>query len=372
MGIIMKVGTITHFRSNYGAILQAYALQVALQNLGHDPELIDFDITLESGTKWLDLKLRARQWVIKLFDFFRYRQFRMRNKRIATFKRDNLKISEERYNTFHELAQSSNSYDAFICGSDQVWHPQLTGDSQRASFLSFVKPEQARSISYAPSFGVSSISNLYMEKIRPWVNKIDNLSVREETGKGILWQTTGRKAVIVLDPTLLLEKKQWDRISAPADIGTEYILVYSTSQRGLFPELVRHVKRNTNLPVVVLSLTALNLIPLADRVIYDAGPSEFVGLFANASCVCTNSFHGTAFSIIFRKPFWTVPHNTTNSRMADLLQRIQLSDRQVNAPDRFPAAPLAIDFSKASTLLTREKRNSLAFLKVALQLNQTD
>ena len=148
-----------------------------------------------------------------------------------------------------------------------------------------------------------------------------------------------------MDPTLLLGQDKWNTIAKSPSINEPYILVYSTSQRGLFPKLVTHIKKITRLPVVVLSLSSLNLIPGADYIIYDAGPEEFVGFFANAACVCTNSFHGTAFSIIYRRPFWSVPHNATNSRMADLLHRIELSDRQIDSPDDFPKEPLKIDYS---------------------------
>jgi len=362
----MKIGIITFFRENYGAVLQAYALQTVLESLGHSAEIIDYDTTSRCTESLFTPWTSSKGVVLNLFTVLRYRLFVERKQRFADFQKQNLHVSIEKYFSSSELERSLSEYDAFICGSDQVWHPSTDHDRNRAYFLGFVKQGQAIKISYAPSFGVSSVPQSCNQEIQPWINDIPNLSVREETGKAIIEQIAGRQATVVLDPTLLLENAKWDRIAMQTKIERPYVLVYSTSQRGLFSELVKYIKKTTGLPVVVLSLYSLNLIPMADHVIYDAGPSEFIGLFANATCVCTNSFHGTAFSIIYRKPFWSVPHNATNSRIADLLHRIELSNRQVSGPEHFPESPLEIDYAATASLLDRERRQSIDFLKTAL------
>ncbi len=360
----MKIGIMTFFRRNYGAILQAYALQTILGSFGYSSEIIDYVRTGDSiFTSWTNVKGA----ILNLFTLLRYKLFLERKLRITEFKKTNLQVSSKKYLSCRELEKSPSEYSTFICGSDQIWNPSDNHDSNLAFFLSFIKQDQATKISYAPSFGVSSIPQSYHQEMQLWINDIPNLSVREETGRAIIEKIAGRQATLVLDPTLLLTSGQWDRVAKPPKLDTPYILVYSTSQRGLFPELVKHIKKITQLPVVVLSLYSLNLIPMADHVIYNAGPSEFVGLFANATCVCTNSFHGTAFSIIYRKPFWSVPHNATNSRMADLLDRIELSNRQVSSPDQFPEAPLEIDYDASISLLNQHRRVSIDFLKSSLQ-----
>ena len=366
-GSNMKIGTITFFRKNYGAILQAYALQTVLESFGHSVEIIDYaDAAHQTGpmfTSWMNLKGA----ILNLFTVLRYRLFVQRKQRIAEFQKKNMHVSSKKYFSSSELEKNLQEYDTFICGSDQIWSPSTDSDRNRANFLGFIKQGQAYKVSYAPSFGVSSIPQSYQQEIQPWINDIPNLSVREETGRAIIEKITGGQAIIVLDPTLLQEKGEWDRVAKQPKHKTPYILVYSTSQRGLFPKLVKHIKKTTRLPVVVLSLHSLNLIPKADHVIYNAGPGEFVGLFANATCVCTNSFHGTAFSIIYRKPFWSVPHNATNSRMADLLSRLELSNRQVSSPEQFPESPLEIDYSSPASLLNRHRRESINFLKSSLK-----
>lgn len=363
----MKIGIITYFHSNYGAILQAYALHTVLGSLGHTAEIIDYRDAFHRSESLFTSWTSAKGVTLNFFTIMRYRLFIERKQRMAEFFKQNLNISETKYLSSRELERNLPECDAFICGSDQIWKPSKDHDRNRAYFLGFVKQDQATKIAYAPSFGVSSVPPSYRQEIQPWINDIPNLSVREETGKAIIEQVTGRKATVVLDPTLLLDNAHWDRVAKHPKFGTPYILVYSTSQRGLFPELVKHIKKTTRLPVFVLSLYSLNLMSMADDVIYNAGPSEFISLFANATCVCTNSFHGTAFSIIYRKPFWSVPHNTTNSRMADLLSRIELSSRQVSGPKQFPESPLEIDYAAPASLLDRLSGESFSFLKYSLQ-----
>jgi hypothetical protein len=363
----MKIATLTFFRQNYGAILQAYALQVVLESLGHSPEIIDYEEVHHRNESLFGSWKNVKELIYNLFTVLRYRLFLERRQLFLEFREKNMHVSLNKYFISSELEKDQSKYDAFICGSDQVWYPRSNADRNRMYYLGFIKQDQAVKISYAPSFGASSVPQRYHQEIETWIKDIPNLSVREETGRKIVEQVAGRQATVVLDPTLLLERTHWDNIAKPPSFKAPYILVYSTSQRGLFPELVKHIKRTTHLPVVVLSLYSLNLIPKADHVIYNAGPKEFVGLFAHAACVCTNSFHGTAFSIIYRKPFWSVPHNATNSRMADLLSRVELSSRQVSSPELFPVDPLKIDYTGPALLLNQHREKSIDFLKSALK-----
>jgi hypothetical protein len=364
----MKAGIITyHVSNNYGAILQAYALQTVVEQLGHTAEIVNYiDCNRRTTSSVFDSWLKPKGLVTNLFAILRYPQLRRQHKRVAAFRDRYLHTSTRTFFSSDELRGCRAEYDAFICGSDQVWQPSADRDRICAYYLGFVGQHEGKKISYAPSFGVSSITDSFEREIAPLVNDISALSVREETGRDIVEKATGRRARVVLDPTLLLASDQWTKVSSQRQIDFPYILVYSTSQRGLFSDLVKHAAKVTGLPVVVIS-GALNLIPGTDRVVYDADPSEFVSLFANAECVCTNSFHGTAFSLIFRRPFWGVPHPLTNSRIADLLRRIDLSGRQVHSVVDLPKIPLEIDYTQPALLLERLKQESIDFLKMALE-----
>ena len=201
----MKIGIITFFRKNYGAILQAYALQTTLESFGQSAEIIDYDAAAHRTESLFTSWTGAKSVVLNLFTVLRYRLFIDRKQRIAEFRKHNLHVSAKKYLSSSELERNLSEYDAFICGSDQIWNPNTNHDRNRAYYLGFVKQDQAIKISYAPSFGVSSIPQSCQHEIRPWINDIPNLSIREETGRAIIEQVAGRQAAVVLDPTLLLE-----------------------------------------------------------------------------------------------------------------------------------------------------------------------
>ena len=362
----MKVGTLTFHRSNnYGAVLQAYALQTVLDQLGTTSQIIDYVRPVKEESvffPWWGFK----NCIINGFTLLHYTKAKLRYARFQEFRKNFFRISPKSYHSCEELEKAPPEGDAFICGSDQIWRPVLDHNRLRVYYLDFISAKKVKKIAYAPSFGVSSVSGEFMQFIRPLINDIPYLSVREKTGQQIISQAAEREAQIVLDPCLLLRPEDWSPIALPPCVDPPYVLVYCQSQRRSFRDLVRHLKKLTRLPVVVISPTALNLIPDADHVIFEAGPQEFVGLFANASCICTNSFHATAFSLINRRPFWTTPIRLANSRLADLLNMIGLSNRQVNGAEDFPDAPLEIDYSRAQEILDEARRNSITFLKNAL------
>ena len=295
-----------------------------------------------------------------------YPKAKLRYARFQEFRKNFFRVSPKSYYSCEDLEKALPEVDAFICGSDQVWRPVSDDSRLRVYYLDFADARQVRKIAYAPSFGIATVSEEFIQSIRPFINDIPYLSVREETGRQIVSQAAGREAQIVLDPSLLLASEDWARIALPPCVDPPYILVYCQSQRRNFRDLVRHVKKMTRLPVVVIPATALNLIPDADHVIFEAGPQEFLGLFVNASCICTNSFHGTAFSLINRRPFWTTPIRLANSRLTDFLDMIGLSDRQVDSAEDFPDAPLEIDCSGPQKILDEARRSSINFLKNAL------
>jgi len=365
----MRIAMLTpHCARNYGGVLQAYALQTVLGQLGHEPTIVN----LVPKSRRSRSVLPSPWWgwkrcILNTLTLLRYSQSKRRLQHFAEFSNNFFHLTSKEYHIFDEIQESLPRFDAYVCGSDQLWRPGMHSlDTIRAYCLDFVKQKDAKKIAYAPSFGISSLPEPFKKIISPLINDIPYLSVREKTGQTIIRELTGRDAQIVLDPSLLLRADDWSCIAEPPRFKPPYILAYCQSQRRNFYELVHSIKKRLNLPVVVISLVPFNRIPGADHVIYDASIQEYVGLIADASCVCTNSFHGVAFSLVYKRPFWTVPHESANSRLADLLDRIGLSDRQVTTPERFPSEPLAIDYSKAGNLLDETRSESIDFLKGVL------
>jgi hypothetical protein len=366
----MKIGMLTpHCARNYGGVLQAYALQTVLSQLGHDPQIVNLipPSRRKDSVFSLPWQQGPKAWANNLLVLLQYSATRRRMARFAEFDNNFLRLSAKEYHSFGEIQEDPPRCDAYVCGSDQLWRPGMHAfDTIRAYLMDFVRKEEAPKIAYAPSFGLSSLTDEYKQTIRPLLDDFTHLSIREKTGQTLIEEITGRQVPIVLDPTLLLKAEHWNSLEAPPRVKPPYILVYCQSQRRNFYDLVSKIKKSAKLPVVVISLLPYNRIPGADHVLYDVSFQEYMGLFAHAACVCTNSFHGTAFSLTYQRPFWTASHESANSRMADLLAKVGLSSRQLGDAEPAPRAPLEIDYSKAEGLLDEARRESMNYLKNAL------
>lgn len=367
----MRVGIITyHCAHNYGAMLQAYALQHAIESLGHEACFINFyPRRVKRKNRKLKRTLKLRTQLRNLKVLRNFSEWKRRFDRYESFMTHRLNLTEC-YETPDQLQQSPPEFDAYICGSDQIWNPRRNINS--VFFLNWVKNKNARRIAYAPSFGVEKIPDEYKAELTRLIEPIDCLSVRESSGIKIIEDLIGRIAEHVLDPTLLLSESDWENVSSAPDINEPYMLVYGMEESDAFVRFVSIATKKIGLPVIVIGINPVNRYKSATKYILDAGPSEFVGLFRKAAFVCTNSFHGTAFSIICRKPFFSVPHSCYNSRISSLLKLTGLKDRQLGAPEElgaFSKSDLEIDYEAVEIFLANEKENSLEYLRKALSLS---
>ena len=228
---------------------------------------------------------------------------------------------------------------------------------------------EKRKIAYAPSFGIPQVPDGMEEELREYLAGFSHLSVRERQGEAIVEQITGRRVPVVLDPTLLLRQSDWGAIARPPAGGGGYILCYCISSPGALAPYIRQLAKTTGLPVVQLCGVRQKVHPRA-RCVLDAGPAEFLGLFQNASCVCTNSFHGTVFSVQFQKPFFTAvaPSELAapeSSRTFSLLSRLGLTERIIGKGDTAGLGD-GIDWSGVDSRLDAARESSAAYLRSAL------
>lgn len=267
-----------------------------------------------------------------------------------------------------ELYQTKMDYDVYVVGSDQVWNPSASS-SIEPYFLTFA-PKEAKKISYASSFGVSNIPASLYDKYKKLLSNIDSLSVREQTGVCLVKALTGRDATCVLDPTLLLNKEQWGNIMlAYPHMPSRYILVYQLLPSETLPSLAKSIGEEMKCPVYYLAKRAYAVnAPKGMRVIKDAGPAEFLWLIKNASCVVTNSFHGTAFSVNFGTLFYTVLKSDRggNARITSLLNSVNLMDRIVYEGDVMSSFS-AFDTDLVQKEIEALRNDSFSFLKNALE-----
>ena len=389
-----KIGILTmNGNENYGNRLQNYATQEVLRKLGYATETIINttsvgikDVTAPDRSRLYKLKpnyiakvLRSRanyQFNIKndsdgliraiLWRLRHYREveqiLKAREKAFAQFTQRYI-LNSSFSITVDELPEAQlEGYDYFVCGSDQIWNPYYSKTSM-IDFLHFA-PKSKR-ISYAPSFGVSSIPDHKKILYSHWINAIPNLSVREKKGADIIKELTGREAVVLVDPTLMLDKEEWLFISKKPDmnIDKKFILTYFIGNE------TRAYKRFIDKMAKRLSCIVINLLDIRELESYAVDPSEFIYLIANATLVCTDSFHGTVFSIIMRTNFIVFDRvdegHSMGSRLETLLERLSLQKRYLNNITSHEDV-ISIDFSGVENIINFEKEKSIGYLKSAL------
>lgn len=380
---MIKIGIITILKvNNYGAELQAYAMQAYLRKAGYDAEIIDYLFYKNKGHKAtkgsrpifhfpLSAKIKERLYplIMSIKGICNKEADKARKANFAKFHEDNTAMSPT-YHSVKELYAAKLPYDIYMTGSDQVWNPGIYS-SIAPYFLTFA-PKGKKRIAYAASFGVAKIPEYAKDYYRQRLDKYDAIGVREKNAVDIVRQLSSTRAEWVLDPTLLLGKEEWMKVAKPTneDISGKYILIYELTPCQYIRRLADHLHQATGWQIVRICKGAnredkeLKIINVTD-----AGPAEFLYLFANASAVVTNSFHGTAFSINFQRDFYTVTpaRKQNNSRQKSILELFGLTDRLLPEDAQMPQTDkLHIDYAPVREILQRERGKSAKFLNDAI------
>lgn len=358
----MRVGVITHWRSddNYGQTLQAYALQTVLKGLGHNPYLIRY-IT-DGGIKrrrYVSMASKIKKRLIDRFSrFSKNESFCSHSRKAQSFLKDNIELSSEIY-TRSKIQKIPPKADCFITGSDQVWN-KLDG----SYFLDFVKDNKTLKISYAASFGGHCYKDIEAKYVYSWLKDFNALSVREYDGLKYCKNIGLDGCSIMPDPTILLTREKYELLCNKSIVKKPYILLYILGNKTDFDiESVFEYASKKNLEVVyVASQGQVDKFPKVYPSI-----NEWLSLISSAKYVVTNSFHGTVFSLIFRKPFISIPlsgeASKMNSRIITLLSEFDLcrniSDN-INLLDDFCYPP------SVEMILNKMKAKGLNFLKANL------
>lgn len=364
----MRVGILTFHRAeNYGAVLQCFALQETLKRLNYQVEVLDYrsskltkDYKLYS-TDYLDRnswKSLLKSLVIQLLIL----PFRLKRKiSFNRFVACNLNLSHWHGRNISNLP---DNYDAFVIGSDQVWNLRycVGVDDLYLGYIPFPKG-QHRIISYAASMLKPPISDRYYKDFfRKVLNRFDAISVRETDKRDFLQPLTSQPIKVVLDPTLLLDKEQWDTISRSPSTSKKFVLVYQVRINSNALRIARSIAQSLNADVIEITSDIMFSYKKGNRVV---SPSRFLGYFREASFIVTSSFHGTAFSVIYRKPFYSLRlHDSGDERSDNLLKQLGLESRMI-ALDTMPKIQF-VDYSGIENRLQRLRSDSIAFLKEAL------
>lgn len=366
-----KIGILTlNGYNNYGNRLQNYALEEVIRSLGFEVETIIVD---RGSDEKLVSRLRKMSSFREAFDKISNRIKLYSNREIIDSRKKTFMDFSKKYINETEFVLSKNSipadlsdkYQYFIVGSDQVWNPNnLHGTS--FFFLTFA--EKKKRIAYAPSFGISEIGEKDIPNYKNWITDMHKLSVREDAGTKIIKELTGRDATVLVDPTLLISREKWLRVSkkAPNKPDKNYLLTYFLG--GIPDKYEKEIKRIAKMN----KLNIVNLGNIREKKAYSAGPSEFIDYIEGCSMFCTDSFHGTVFSIILNKPFIVYERVGTMamfSRINTLLEKFNLESRKAENIN-FDKDIFNIDFSNIPLILDTERQKSLNFLKDALGIDK--
>lgn len=336
-----KIGIITIVKvNNYGAELQAYALQEKLNLLGYHAEIIDYLFYKNKDYKKehianpfyaYPLKMRIKEFFEPIYNNIRcipyWRSKKKRDDAFKAFHEKYTRFSSICYRSYSQLYCAPPQYDVYCVGSDQVWNPRCF-TNLNPYFVSFA-PKGKKRISYASSFGVQKLPLSVQYKYKKLLIQMDAISVREDVGIKIVNDIAQKKAYKVADPTLLLTIDEWRKLVSYDKVPKEkYVLIYVLNKSNYIKQIALEIAKKYGFKVVRICKDAYKQDFLSEKIInvLDAAPDDFLGLIEKAEIVLTNSFHGTVFSILFKRNFYTIVKRgvENNSRQLSLLKTLNL------------------------------------------------
>lgn len=356
-----KVNIITkHSSYNFGAMLQAYALQKTVRELGVDAKIIDVR-QKKPQTKW---SYKSPSGILRNIAYKLHRKEMERG--FARFEEfitgyEKTKFYKDKW----ELAKDIPASDVYITGSDQVWNPLNIDD---AFFLRFLPKDKIRA-SYAASLGVSNLPDGTKNILSEYLTDFDYISVRESSGKEELEKITDKEISVNVDPTLLLDKKEWENLSIKPKIKKPYVLCYVLYRPKWLNGFLKKIRKQTKKDIVMITTDAFRRV-YHNKAVRDAGPKEFLGLIQNADLIISTSFHGVALSVANKKPFYAVVNPSAPSRISDLLNLLGLKDRIVDENSKLDYS--ALNYDSVDEILKLERKKSIDYLNKVIDGVKTE
>lgn len=366
----MKIALLTiHNANNYGAILQTFAMQEVLKRYG-EVEIINYRNRHISRS--FDL-IRLKPDLHGLLGFGKdILRLKPRYKVIKKFRKfiaQSLILTDEVSSL--DLANGAcGIYDVYVAGSDQIWNPNCVNASGRLDttyFLDFVGPV-SKKISYASSMGGYIYNEIEEGLARGFLKTFEKVSVREKSTQRYLAHLIQSEVEHVLDPSLLLNKEEWINQISDAEgsqLNEPYILLYTVPKVDLVRKAVSFFSKKLGLKVIAID-QGLWAGAKVDQLIRDAGPEDFLRLFANAKFVITDSFHGTCFALNFEKPFVAISPGKHSNRVESLLNEVGAKNRLVNVESDLLRIPDEIDYTKVSLKLELKRKQAFNYLSNSL------
>ena len=388
----MKIGLVAvTYKDNFGSTLQTYAAQYILEKLGHEAHI--FDIRgVHRGIMLKKILYYAGRLLNPIEAKYLFANLKSRSRKKAAVASDkyasDMKVRHQKYSDFNKtwlkmflvvkgwrgLRDQASELDAVIVGSDQLWRPSnIVGGYFTLEFV----PDDVKKISFSTSFGVPELPSRLHKHAKRFLSRINYISVRENSGAEIVMKESGREAIVVCDPTMMLTAEDWMHIQDEKPFAEgKYILMYLMGDNPEHREFVKELSKQTGYRIIGL-LHGATYISSDEEVVnekpYDVGPSEFINLIRNAEYVCTDSFHCCVFSILNSTKFFAFRRwpggskFSANDRLYTLLKLTGLESRLLDGKeDLSRCINDQIDYSIVLTRVAERRKESMDFLVKAL------
>lgn len=387
--MIKKIGIIncSHI-SNFGSVLQSFAIEKVVREItGYETYSIRYKqrkdikylknylpLLFEKDIVLFKLKSVNKKLYLKFCNKQLKKKCEKREEKFEKFRNENFNYTKV-YTSLQELEEMSKEFKCIVLGSDQVWHPINYGSHYYT--MEWVSDE-TKKITYAASFGVNRLPDYQINGTKNFLKRINCLSVREQQGAILIDNLINEKVPVVVDPTILISKDEWDKVSSKEIEEKDYIFCYFLGNNKAARMFAETLKCKTGKKIYSIpGMDEINLSDLnfGDEQLYNIGPAEFISYIKNAYCVITDSFHGTVFSILYNKQF--IVYNrfedcnkgSTNSRIDTLLEWTGLKGRRIindSAEKAVDTILQPIDYGMINSKVEKQRCESFNYLKKAL------
>lgn len=361
----MKIDIVTlHRAQNYGSVLQTFALQKQIEELGHQASILDYYPERYTNKGLLKrLKNKSRRFknplVLLIAKLLIYPSYLRKGIQFNKFMHY-LNLEKPSFATNEEGMGRFTDADAYCAGSDQIWNSHWNEGVEKALFLDFV-PKGKLCFSYAASIGLSNIPANEIDETKLLLDKFEFLSLREDKGVELVKELGRTDAVQCLDPTLLMSTEEWSQYADDSYKGKEYVLTYNLHHDPEIDKCAKAIASKYHLQIRNISYNWHDIVRHGHL---DWCPTVegFLGLIKNAKYVVADSFHATAFSIIFEKPFVVITPEVASSRLSSLLKMLGLDDHNINKFTSVKVIEQPIDYIRVKSIIATKQRESISFL----------
>lgn len=318
----MRIAIITFsdFNTNYGSMLQSFALKTYLEKQNHEVVFIkyrEFNNLYKDMRLSVMLKTRMKSSLLDLYKLIKKRDIQKTVINFEKFKKDYF-IYTPLYTSNEELKDKLPDFDCYICGSDQIWNINCLGGLRKPYFLDFV-PNNKKTIAYAPSMGDFILNDKYKNEFIHLLNNLDYISMREKSNIEQIQRLTNKKLEYVCDPVYLLSKEEWENFLPKLEIKKPFGVCYFVRRSKFGKMIVKKLTKKYNIPIINLSDNLIYINGTSSKYI-SAGPLEFLTMINDSSFTIGTSFHLAAFSIIFNKPFLVCGIDSNKNRINNILE----------------------------------------------------